>query len=86
MSRKDDCRENAPMESFIGTLINEYLHHHKFKTRAKARRDTFDYIEVFYYRNRRHAKLSNQVPAEFAKAYYEKISVKCCIVIIVALP
>ena len=61
------------MESFFGTLKNECLHHYKFKTRAKARAVTFEYIEVFYNRIRRHAKLKNQTPADFAKLCIEKI-------------
>ena len=73
MSRKGDCWDNAPMESFFGTLKNECLHHYKFKTRAKASTVTFEYIEVFYNRIRRHAKLKNQIPADFAKLCIEKI-------------
>ena len=87
MSRKGDCWElalsrhlgkaqsshNAPMESFFGTLKNECLHHYKFKTRAEASAVTFEYIEVFYNRIRRHAKLKNQIPADFAKLCIEKI-------------
>ena len=61
MSRKGDCWDNAPMESFFGTLKNECLHHYKFKIRAEARKVTFEYIEVFYNRIRRHAKLRNQI-------------------------
>ena len=74
MSRKGDCWDNAPMESFFGTLKNECLHHYKFKTRAEARKVTFEYIEVFYNRIRRHAKLNNQIPAEFAKACMEELT------------
>ena len=44
----------------------------KFKTREDARKVTFEYIEVFYNRIRRHAKLNNQIPAEFAMACMEK--------------
>ena len=47
MSRKGDCWDNAPMERFFGTLKTECLHHYKFKTRAQAKRVTFEYIEVF---------------------------------------
>ena len=46
---------------------------HKFKTREDARKVTFEYIEVFYYRIRRHAKLKNQILAEFAEACMGKI-------------
>ena len=69
MSRKDNCWDNAPMESFFGTLKTECLHHYKFKTRAEAKKVTFEYIEVFYNRIRRHAKINNQIPAQFAQAW-----------------
>ena len=72
MSRKGECWDNAPMESFFGTLKNECWHHYKFKTRAEARAVTFEYIEVFYNRIRRHAKLNHQTPAKFAKTCMEK--------------
>ena len=73
MSRKGDCWDNAPMESFFGTLKTECLHHYKFKTRAEAKRVTFEYIEVFYNRIRRHAKINHQIPADFAKSCIEKL-------------
>ena len=71
MSRKGDCWDNAPMESFFGTLKTECLHHFKFKTRDQARQVVFDYIEVFYNRIRRHATIQNQVPADYAQAFYK---------------
>ena len=70
MSRKGNCWDNAPMESFFGTLKTESLHHYRFKTRANARRVIFEYIEVFYNRIRRHAKINNQSPNDFANQYY----------------
>jgi putative transposase len=70
MSRKGNCWDNAPMESFFGTLKTESLYHYRFATREQARQVIFEYIEVFYNRIRRHAKIGNQVPAEFAKLYY----------------
>jgi putative transposase len=70
MSRKGNCWDNAPMESFFGTLKTENLHHYRFATREQARKVVFEYIEVFYNRIRRHAKISNQVPADFANQYY----------------
>ena len=73
MSRKGDCWDNAPMESFFGSLKTECLHHHKFKTRAEAKRVTCEYIEVFYNRICRHAKINNQIPADFAKSCIEKL-------------
>ena len=70
MSRKGNCWDNAPMESFFGALKTESLHHYRFATRDQARRVVFEYIEVFYNRIRRHAKIGNQVPADFANQYY----------------
>ena len=70
MSRKGNCWDNAPMESFFGTLKTESLHHYRFATREQARQVVFEYIEVFYNRIRHHAKISNQVPADFANQYY----------------
>ena len=62
---------NAPMESFFGTLKTEGLHHYRFATREEARRVVFEYIEVFYNRIRRHAKIDNQSPADCAKQFNE---------------
>ena len=70
MNRKGNCWDNAPMESFFGTLKTESLHHYCFTTREQARQVTFEYIEVFYGRIRRHAKIGNQVPADFANQFY----------------
>jgi len=66
MSRKGNCCDNAPMESFFGTLKTDSLHHYRFATRGQARQVVFEYIEVFYNRIRRHAKIGNQAPADFA--------------------
>lgn len=51
MSRKGNCWDNTPMESFFGTIKTESLHHYRFKTRETAKRVSFEYIEVFYNRN-----------------------------------
>ena len=58
------------MESFFGTLKTESLHHYRFATREQARQTIFEYIEVFYNRIRQHAKIGNQIPADFAKRFY----------------
>lgn len=68
MSRKGDCLDNAPMESFFGTLKTESIHRMDFATREAARREIFDYIEVFYNRKRRHSALGYMTPAEFEMA------------------
>src|SRR5437764_14690415 len=48
MSRRADCWDNAPMESFFASLKKELVHDAKFATRAEARAAIFEYIEVFY--------------------------------------
>ncbi len=69
MSRKGNCWDNAPMESFFNSLKNERTHHQRYDTREQARRDTFEYIEVFYNRSRRHSALGYQSPAAFHAAW-----------------
>ena len=51
MSRKGNCFDNALIESFWGTLKNELVHHHRFKTRAEAKAAIQEYIEIFYNRH-----------------------------------
>lgn len=67
MSRKGDCWDNAPMESFFGTLKNELVHHRNYRTRAEARRDIFEYIEVFYNKERLHSSLGYLSPLNYEK-------------------
>jgi transposase InsO family protein len=71
MSRKADCWDNAVMESFWGTLKNEWVHHQKYKTRAEAKTDIFEYIEGFYNTFRLHSTLGYLSPVEF-EANYQK--------------
>jgi len=66
MSRKGNCYDNAPMESFWGTLKNELVHHRRYDTREQAQREITEYIELFYNRQRRHSRLGNRSPAAFA--------------------
>jgi putative transposase len=54
MSRKADCYDNAPMESFFHTLKTELVHHRQYQTRAEAQRDIFAFIEGFYNRASEH--------------------------------
>jgi putative transposase len=68
MSRKGNCWDNAPMESFFATLKKELVHHEHYRTRAEARLSLFEYIEVFYNRVRRHSALAYKSPAQFAEA------------------
>ena len=55
MSRKGNCYDNAPMESFWGKLKTEWLYGRKFKTRQEAKKAIFEYIELFYNRRRSHS-------------------------------
>jgi transposase InsO family protein len=68
MSRKGNCWDNAPMESFFHSLKTEQVHHCDYQTRDEARRDIFEYIEVFYNRQRRHSTLGYLSPAQFELA------------------
>ena len=65
MSRKGECLDNAVAESFFGTLKNELVYHEDYQTRAEARQSIFQYIEIFYNRNRRHSFLNYRTPVEF---------------------
>jgi putative transposase len=65
MSRKGDCYDNAPMESFFHTLKTELVMHCDYKTRDDARASLFDYLEVFYNRQRRHSSISYEAPLPF---------------------
>jgi transposase InsO family protein len=70
MSRKGDCYDNAPMESFWGTLKTELVHHSRYKTREQAIREITEYIEVFYNRQRRQARLGYLSPAIYERQFY----------------
>lgn len=67
MSRKGDCFDNACAESFFSTLKNELVHHTTFHTREEARTAIFEYIEVFYNRQRLHQTLGYLTPAEYER-------------------
>jgi putative transposase len=64
MSRKADCYDNAPMESFFHTLKTELVHHRHYYTRAEAQRDIFAFIEGFYNRARLHSAIGYIAPSE----------------------
>lgn len=69
-SRKGNCFDNAPVESFWGTLKSELVHHRRYATRAEAETSIREYIEIFYNRQRRHSRLGYLAPAEFTKRYW----------------
>jgi transposase InsO family protein len=65
MSRRGDCYDNALMESFWGTLKTELTHHELYPTREDAKRSIFEFIEVFYNRQRRHSAIGYVSPEQF---------------------
>lgn len=72
MSRRGNRYDNAPMESFWGTLKNELVHHSRYRTRQEALQEITEYIEVFYNRQRRQKRLGYLSPAAYEKQFYEK--------------
>ena len=71
MSGKGNCYDNAPMESFWGTLKTEHVFHRQYETRQQAMREIAEYIELFYNRQRRQKRLDYLSPAAFERRYYE---------------
>ena len=67
MSRKGNCWDNAVMESFYRTLKVELIYPKKYETRIEARRDIFEYIEIFYNRERLHSSIGYNSPEEYEK-------------------
>lgn len=72
MSRKGNCYDNAPIESFWGTLKQELVHHKNYRTRQEAIQDITEYIEIFYNRQRKQKRLGYLSPAVYEKLFYEK--------------
>lgn len=74
MSRKGNCWDNAPSESFFNTLKTELCGSRAFESRAEAQEKIFEYIEVFYNRRRLHSSIGYVPPAEFEEGAVEKAS------------
>ena len=72
MSRKGNCYDNAPMESFWGTMKNELIYHQRYATREQAIREITEYIEIFYNRQRRQKRLGYLSPAVYEQLFYER--------------
>lgn len=70
MSRKGDCWDNAPVESFFGSLKQELVFHQRYPTRFHARQSIFDYIERFYNRHRLHSTLGYKSPVNYEADYF----------------
>ncbi len=67
MSRKGNCWDNAPSESFFHTLKTDLTHHRRYQARQEAKYEIFEYIEVFYNRQRRHSTIGYQTPLGYEK-------------------
>ena len=67
MSYKGNCYDNAAVESFFASLKKELVYRMRFKTKEEARRQIFEYIEIFYNRQRRHSTLGYVSPLNFEK-------------------
>lgn len=65
MNRRANCWDNAPMESFFASLKKELVHHEDYRTREEAKASIFEYIEVFYNRQRRHSTLGFKTPTVY---------------------
>ena len=72
MSQKGNCWDNAVVESFFGSLKNEWIQKKNYETLEDAKKDIFNYIEVFYNRKRRHASLGNVSPVVYEEMYEMK--------------
>lgn len=69
ISRRAECYDNAVVESFFATLKTELIHRNTFLTRAQAQADIFEYIEVFYNRQRRHSTLNYLTPVDYERTF-----------------
>jgi putative transposase len=74
MSRRGNCRDNAPMESFFASLKKEHVHQTSFRTRAEAKAAVFEYVEIFYNRQRLHSRIGYRTPAQ-AREDMAKVSI-----------
>jgi putative transposase len=67
-----NCYDNAAMESFFHTLKTEHVYFENYQTREEAKQSIFEYVEVFYNRQRRHSTLGYLSPADFEKQWYQQ--------------
>jgi transposase InsO family protein len=73
MSRRGNCLDNAPMESFFASLKKEHIHQARFRTREEAKAAVFDYVEIFYNRQRLNSAIGYRTPVE-ARASMEGLT------------
>lgn len=75
MSGRGNCYDNAAMESFYHTLKTEHVYFEHYKTREEAKLSIFEYVEVFYNRQRRHSTLGFVSPMVFEKQWQQQAGV-----------
>ena len=73
MSRRGNCHDNAVAESFFQLLKREHIRRKTYMDREEARRDVFDYIEMFYNPKRRHGYANRLSPVEFERQYFNRL-------------
>jgi putative transposase len=69
MSRKGNCYDTAPVESFWGVLKTELVHHRRYETRREAADEIMEYIDLFYNRQRRQARLGYLSPVTYTQLF-----------------
>ncbi len=69
MSRTGECYDNAVMESFFGTLKQELVHQARYTSRTAAHGSLFEYVEVFYNRQRLHSTLGYRSPVQYEERF-----------------
>jgi transposase InsO family protein len=74
MSRRGNCYDNAPIESFWGMLKTELVHHRRYVSRREAMQEITEYIEIFYNRQRRQKRLDYLSPAAYERRYFKELS------------
>lgn len=79
MSGKGNCYDNAAMESFFHTLKTEHVYFERYQTRDQAKHSIFEYIEVFYNRQRRHSTLDYKTPLTFENNYQQQTPSSSCL-------
>ena len=73
MSRRGNCYDNAVAESFFQLLKRERIRKRIYTERDEARRDIFNYIEMFYNSKRRHGYANNVSPVEYEQQYFNHL-------------
>ena len=74
MSRRGNCHDNAVAESFFQLLKRERIRRRVYANREEAKRDVFDYIELFYNPKRRHGSSNGLSPVEYERQYFQRLA------------